>query len=133
MLRPFAGIKPERVEQLAVELRFQRADGHEAAVGGLVGAVEMRRAVQQVLAPAVGPQAGREHAVQHGGERRHPVHHGGVDHLAPPGQPALVQRGEDAEREVGAAAAEVGQQVQRRQRRLRPRGRAGTLRPRRPA
>ena len=55
--------------------------------------------------------------MQHRGERRDPVDHGGVDHLAAPGQPALVQRGEDAEREVGAAAAEVGQQVQRRQRR----------------
>ncbi len=117
VLRPFAGVKPERVEQFAVELRFQGADGHEAAVGGAVGAVEVRRAVQQVLAPAVGPQAGREHAVQHGGERRDPVDHGGVDHLAAPGPPALVQGGEDAEGEVGAAAAEVGQQVQRRQRR----------------
>ena len=34
-----------------------------------------------------------------------------------PVAPALVQGGEDAEGEVGAAAAEVGQQVQRRQRR----------------
>ncbi len=117
MLRPFGGIKPERVKQLAVELRLEGAHGHEAAVCRAIGAVEVRRAVQQVVPPAVAPQPGGEHAVQHRGQRGDPVDHGSVNHLAAPGQAALVQRGEDTEREVGAPAAEVGEQVQRRQRR----------------
>jgi hypothetical protein len=55
--------------------------------------------------------------VQHRGQRRDPVHHRGVNHLAAPRQPTLVQRGENAQGEVDAAPAEVGEQVQRRQRR----------------
>jgi hypothetical protein len=117
VLRPFAGRQPDGIEQLTVELRLEGAHGHEAAVRGLVGAVEVRRAVEDVGAPAAGPQPRREHAVQQRGERRDPVHHRGVDDLAAAGQQALVQRGEHAQGEVGASAAEVGQQVQRRQRR----------------
>ena len=39
--------QPQAVEQRGVELRLQRADGHVAAVGGLVGVIERRAAVQQ--------------------------------------------------------------------------------------
>ena len=86
--------EPEAVEQRGVELRLHRADRHEPAVGGLVGVVERRAAVEQVGAALVRatrppPSSPCRNVV----EQRRAVHHRRVDHLAAPGRaPAPAAR-----------------------------------------
>ena len=51
------GVDPEALEEPRVELRLDRADRHVLAVRGLVGVVERRAGVEQVRAALVAPQA----------------------------------------------------------------------------
>jgi len=51
--------------------------------------------------------------VKHRGQRRDAVDHRGVDHLAAAGAGALDEGGQDAGGEIQAAAAEIGDQVER--------------------
>src|SRR6266508_4596181 len=111
-------VEAEQRQQLPVELGFQRADGDVAAVGGLVHAVEGGAAVEQVDAALPAPQPEPGELVDHGGEQRAAVEDGRVDHLAAAGAAGLQQGAGDAEGEQHAAAAEVAEQVERRQRRL---------------
>src|SRR6185436_629058 len=77
-----------------------------------------RAAVEDIAAPLLGPAAGAEKAGEHGGEKRSALDHRRVDHLALARAAGLEQAAGDAEAEQHAAAAEVADQVQRRQRRL---------------
>ena len=83
------------------------------AVGGLVEVVVRRAAVEQAGAAPAGVQPergeGRGHRVEVGGA----VDDRGVDDLPLPAGAGLEERGEDADDEVGRAAAEVAEQVGR--------------------
>ena len=111
-----ARVQADALRHLGKELRLQRADGHVAAVGRLVGVVEGRAAVEQVVAALVVPAAGGRHAVEDRHQRGRAVDHRRIHHLAAPGALALVQRGQQAHRQVQRAAAVVAHQVQRRHR-----------------
>ena len=113
------GVDAQTGEQLGVELRLDGADRHVPAVGAGVGAVEGGGAVEEVGRAAVLPGAGTEQAVDHRDQRAGAVHHGRVDHLAAPARLPLEQGGEHADDEEHRAAAEVGADVERRDRRLR--------------
>ncbi len=110
--------QPEALEQLRVERGFQRADGDELAVRGLVRVVERGAAVDQVGAALRPPPAHGREAVENRGQQRRAVHHGGVDHLAAAGPFPLQQRGEDADGQQHPAPAEVAGQIDRRHRPL---------------
>ena len=110
------GVELEDPQQFGVELRFDRADREELAVGGLVGVVERLAGVEQVRAALVGPQALPTEAPDHVRERERAVDHGGVDHLPLPRRLAFHEGGEDPEHEEHRAAAEVADHVQRRHR-----------------
>lgn len=108
----------EEGQELLVEPRLQRADGHVPTVGRLVRPVVRAAAVQEVGAAAVLPAAGGEHAVDHRGEVGGAVDDGGVDDLAGAGRARVVQGGQDADDEVQGAARVVAEQVGRDGRRL---------------
>ncbi len=110
--------QPQARQQGRVELRFQGADRHIAAAGGLVGVIERGAAIEQVGAALVLPRAAGAHAVQERGQQGRAVHHGRVDHLALARALPLDQGGQDAQGQQHAAAAEVADQVQRRHRPL---------------
>ena len=113
----FSPSRPGELHQLGVELRLDRADRDVLAVLRLVRLVEVGARVEQVGA-ALAPAAERVEAVDEGHQQRRTVDHRGVDHLALARRRALDQRRHDAEREQHAAAAEVADEVERRQRRL---------------
>ena len=115
LLRRIEIFEPEDAQQVGVELRFVRRDRHVLAVGGLVHVVEVRAAVEEVGA-AVAPAAHGVDAEEDAHELRAAVDHRGVDHLAPSRRRPLDERGEDAHHDQLAAAAEVGEQVDRRHR-----------------
>src|ERR1700722_17006630 len=103
------------LEQQGVELRLDRAHRDELAVLCLVGAVEVRAAVQHVgLAFLFVPQAGARHAIDAAQQQRRAVDHRRVDHLALARALRLEKTAHHAEGQKHAAAAEVTDQVQRR-------------------
>ncbi|MNJ42318.1 hypothetical protein D3C77_372820 [compost metagenome] len=104
-------------QQALVELRFDGADGNEAAIGAGVTAVERRRAIEQVL-PALTPLAVLLELVVHGAEQGHTVADGGIDHLALAGALRFEQSRHHTESQKHRAAAHVTHQVQRWRRRL---------------
>ena len=110
-------VQAEDRDELSEEFRLERADGDIPAVRALVGAVERRPAVQQVRAALVAPQPAGVLAVHHRHQVGRPVDHGGVDHLPAPAPLPFEQCGEDPRDEEHRAAAEVGDQVERRHRR----------------
>ncbi len=77
--------------------------------------------VQQVAAPLVGKCAGCAHREKHGHEDGRAVDHGRVDDLPLAGVARLQQGAHHAEGQQHAAAAEVANQVQRRNRFAAPR------------
>ena len=117
------GVEPEAGQQLGVEGRLQRPDGHVPPVRAGVGVVERGAPVQGVLPWRVGPQALGAHAVDQAHEVGRTIDHGRVDHDPATGPGHLEQRGQDAHDQVGRPASVVGDQVQRHDRSLaRPRG-----------
>ncbi len=108
--------RTEPRDQLGVELWLVARDRDPSAVSGLVHAVEVRAAVEQVRAALIGPEPHRAEADEDAHLHRRAVHHRGVDHLAAARGPALDQRGEDAEREEQPAPAEVADEVEGRDR-----------------
>ncbi len=105
-------VQATALAQHGIELRLQRADGDEFAVGAGIGAVEGCAAVQQVVGAAVAPEAGGLEVEHHGREQSRTVGHRRVDHLALARALRLVDRAHQAEREQHAAATEVADQVQ---------------------
>ena len=101
------------LQQFGLELRLQRADRDVAAVGAGVGVVERRATVDQVLAAAIGPLAGRTHAVEQRRQQRGALGHGRIHHLSQAADARLVQRGEQAHGQHHRAAAVVGHQIER--------------------
>ena len=103
----------DALDERGPELRLERPDAHVPAVGGLVDVVPGRAAVEQPRAAGAGVEAeggeGRGHRVEVG----RAVDDRGVDDLAPTARARLEERGEDADDEVGRAAAEVAEQVAR--------------------
>src|SRR5882672_3241391 len=96
--RQVLALQPGLLEQQLVELRLDRAHRDELAVLGLVGAVEMRAAVQHVgLAVLFVPQAGAGHAVNAAQQQRRAVDHRCVDHLALAGALRLQKPAHHAE------------------------------------
>ena len=77
--------RPMRSRHLGKELRLQRADRHVLAVGRLVGVVEGRAAVEQVVAALVAPAAAGRHAVEDRRQRGGAVDHRRIHHLAAAG------------------------------------------------
>ena len=118
----------EALEQLLVELRLDRADRHVLPVLALVGVVEVRAGVEQVRAATLVPEARVAEAVEHRHQDRRAVDHRRIDHLPLARALALDQRARHAEREHHRAAAEVADQVERRQRRLARRARSAPAR-----
>lgn len=114
------GVQPQPRQQLCVELRFDRADSHVAAVGALVGVVEGRPSVEQVVATFVGPGALTAHRPHHLRQDAGTVDHRGVDHLALPRALPLPQGRQHAHEQEHGPAAEVSDEVQRRYRPLTP-------------
>ena len=104
---------PMRSTSAAQNCGSSAADAHVPAVGGLVDVVPGRAAVEQPRAAGAGVEAeggeGRGHRVEVG----RAVDDRGVDDLAPTARARLEERGEDADDEVGRAAAEVAEQVAR--------------------
>jgi len=101
----------EAGQQRGVEPRLQGPDRHPLGVRRLVDVIPGHAAVEQVDPALVAPQAlGHQHQ-RHGEQRRHAVHDGGVDHLAPPGRGALDQGRADAVGHQHPPAAEVAEQV----------------------
>ena len=115
VLVPALARQPQPGHQGGEELRLDRPDGDKAPVGAGVAAVERGAAVEQVGAAHVAPDT----AGAPGVDQRHlaggSVQHGGIDHLALAGPPGLDQRRQHAEGEEQPAAAEIADQVQRRQ------------------
>ena len=108
----------EQREQVRVELRFVRRDRHVLAVGGLVHVVEVRAAVEQVRA-AVGPSRPSRRCrrrcssaarCRRPSRRRRPGPR--------PTSPARRSAARMPSTTSDAAAAEVGEQVDRRHRRV---------------
>jgi len=104
------------LEQLVMELALDRTDRDELAVRGLVHAVVVGAAVEEVGFPLVGPAARAVDAVDGGHQRSGTLGHGSVHDLSLPGVTRLEQRGAHAEGQVHAAASEVAHQVERRAR-----------------
>ena len=101
----------EAGQQRGVEPRLQGPDRHPLRVHCLVDVIPGHAAVEQVDPALIAPQAlGHQHK-RHGEQRRHSVHDGGVDHLAPSGGGALDQGRAYAVRHQHPAAAEVAEQV----------------------
>ena len=113
---PLRAVETQPLAQLGVELGLDRTQRDVAAVGGLVHVVVVGAGVEHVGAPLLGPEAGVGHAEEGGHQRGGAVHHGRVDHLALPGAAGLDQRARHPEGQVHAAAAEVADQVERRDR-----------------
>ncbi len=82
-------------------------------VGGAVGVVIRRGTVEPVRRALGRPLAGAHQAPHVRGEGRGAVGHGHVDGLSLARARALEQRGEHADGEEGATAAEVGDEIQR--------------------
>ena len=106
------------LHQFGVELRLDRTDRNVLPVLRLVDLVEVRSGVEHVGAALLAPPAGLLRAVDDRHQRRHPVHHRGVDHLPLAGRGALDQGAHDPVGHQHAAAAEVADQIEGRQRRL---------------
>lgn len=53
----------EQAQELGLELRFERRDGHELCIRSLIHAVERRTAITEVGAPFIGPDSRRVAAV----------------------------------------------------------------------
>ncbi len=104
-------VEAEEPRELPVEARFERADGHVAAVGGGVDAVVGTAAVEQVGRPPVLPGSGGQEAVDERAQVGDSVDDRGVDDLAAAGGTGRVQRGEDPGDEVEGAARVVAEQV----------------------
>ena len=108
----------QTLDQHGVELRLERADGEPATVRALVHVVERRTGVEQVGAALGVPETRGPGAEQRRHEQCGTVDHGGVDDLTTAGGRTFDERGEHAGGQQHAAAAEVGDEVQRRGRRL---------------
>ena len=106
------------LEQIRVELGFDRADGDIPAVFRFIGVVPRRAGIEHVDAALLAPALVREHAGEHRRKQRRALDHRRVHHLPLAGALRVEQRAGDAEREQHAAAAEIAHQVQRRNRRL---------------
>ena len=87
-----SGRHAEPVEQGGVELRLDRPDRDELAVGGLVHLVVEGAGVEQVGAALVVPDAHGAERVEHRHEQRGAVDHRAVDHLALARARGLEQR-----------------------------------------
>ena len=112
------GAEAGQLEQLGVELRLDRSDRDVLAVARLVDVVEVGAGVEQVRASLVVPDAHGPEGVEHGHQHRGAVDHGRVDDLALAGALGFEQGAHDAEGQEHAAAAEVADQVERRNGRL---------------
>ena len=110
----FAGVESDPIEQLRVELGFDRGDRDVPSVARLVDVVEVSAAVENVLAAGAVADSGRPQSIGRGHERRGAVHHRGIDGLSLTGFPRLVQSRDDPEREVQRAATEVSNEIVRR-------------------
>src|SRR3954451_932500 len=111
--RQVLALEPGLLQQQVVELRLDRADRDVLAVLGLVGAVEMRAAVEQVHAAlAVLPDARAGEAIDAAEQQRRAVDHRGIDHLALARALRLEESAHHAEGEQHAAAAEIAHQVE---------------------
>jgi glycerol-3-phosphate O-acyltransferase len=75
----------EAGQQRGIEPRLQGPDRHPLRVRRLVHVIPGHAAVEQVDPALIAPQALGHERQGHGEQRCHPVHDGGVDHLAPPG------------------------------------------------
>jgi hypothetical protein len=109
-------VQADEYRQFGKKLRLQRAQRDVQAVGRLVGVVERRAAVEQVVAARPAPLAAGLQAIEDRGQRGAAVHHGGVDHLAAAGTLALEECSHDAKGQVERSAAVVANQVERRHR-----------------
>src|ERR1700729_2576772 len=87
----------EASTELGVELRLDRAYRDVLVVSGPVDAVEMRRAVEDVVAPTIAPRASVHHAVVGGHHGRRPVDHCDVEHLTFTGLAGLQDRTEQSD------------------------------------
>ena len=115
--RQDARIDAKAFEQGVVELRLVAAHGDPLAVGGLVDVIPRRTRIEPVRAALVGPQAGGMHAVHHRHQARRAVDHRRVDHLSSSRRARFEDGADQAERQVQGAAAEIADQVERRNRR----------------
>ena len=113
------------VDQFGEELRLQRPHGDVIAVGAGIAAIEGRTPVEEVRLSRFCPMPPSKERVNEAHQRRHTVHHRGVDDLAPTGPLALVESGEHSQQQEHGPAAVIGHEVQRRARRFsRPADRA---------
>src|SRR3546814_9148785 len=99
------------------ELRFERADRHILTIGGFEDPVIGHPAIEQVGAAIKRVETAGEIAEGAREQRQAAFDHRRVDHLPLARLAALVERGEDAERDQHPAAAEIGNQVERHHRR----------------
>ena len=113
-----ACVELELVDERIEELRLQRADRDPLAVGAAIDAVERRAAVEDVGLPLAAPEPSRLQAVGHRHQQADAVGHRRVDDLSAPRAPRLDERADDAEGEKHRAAAEVADEVERRDRRI---------------
>ena len=107
-------MEPREAAQRLIELRFERADRDESAVGAFVGAVERRAAVEQIRTAALLPLSAGEQREEDRQQARGAVAHGAIDHLPAAGSLRLDQRGEHADHEIERTAAVVADEVERR-------------------
>ncbi|MCY1449017.1 hypothetical protein D9M71_657350 [compost metagenome] len=108
--------KPENVQHLPVEARFNRSDRHVLAVAGFVGVVPGRTAIKQVAAALFFPVTTGQQAPDHRAQLRRTFGHRRVDHLPGTAAMHIDQRRQYAHRQQHAATAVVTHQVQRRHR-----------------
>jgi hypothetical protein len=102
----------EQAQELGIELRFERPDGYELCIRGLIDAVERRTAITEVGAALVGPDSRRVTAVDHGHQMGGAINDRRVDHLAAAASSGLVQRRQHTEQQVHASAGEVADKVE---------------------
>lgn len=121
--RPLAGVHLGRLvilgqsgqpHQFGEELRLQRADRQELAVGAGIGAIEGRAAVEQIGLARLAPLAAGDPGMDQRHQGRGAVDHRRIDHLPLAGGLPFEQRGHDAEQQEHGAAGIVGADVQRR-------------------
>src|SRR6266851_1692304 len=113
-------VEAEATEHLRVKLRLERAHCQVLVVRGEVGVVERCTAVEDVGPPLVQPGSLAPHTENHCHEGCAAVNHRRIDDLTPTGGRSFEQGGEYAEGDQHSAAAEVTDQIERRDGRLAP-------------